>query len=416
MEAIAPFVVLFGVLIATTAALVLSARRHVAFENALERLADERGLHLPARRPLRGRGAPRDRTRHRHRVRKGRYRILHTRFRAYSGLPERLRIAAEAEGLVADLSRAAGRRDVEIGDPPFDGRIALTGEAPHVLRSWMDARTRAAALRAAAGVGSLSLSRGTWTLLVQGRVIDPVALGKLLDTVHAAAHALVDGKPLHVEGRLQQIAEHDPLPLVRHNALKALIAHERADRAWLKARLDGDDDVAAVLAAEALGEDGRAALRGRMTHPDPAIGRAAVLALARLAPSAEVDVLEDVLLAHLQRGDDLEIIDALGAVGTVRAVPALRACSEGLLRIGPTARRAEGAVRMIQSRVVGAERGSLSVVDPAGQGCLALAQEGRGALPRLSGGRGGGGSPIPPSDRSENHTRRGKRSRNGGSL
>ena len=78
-------------------------------------------------------------------------------------------------------------------------------------------------------------------------------------------------------------------------------------------------------------------------------------------------------LLSLLPAADLRVIDAVGRLGTVDAVGPLHVLADRVLALDGSATAAREAIRSIQSRVVGAEVGGVSVVEVTG-GALSTAE------------------------------------------
>lgn len=253
-----------------------------------------------------------------------------TRIRATGRQPPSLRIRRAALG----IGVAFGWVDVETGDPDFDLAVVVDGEAEDVLRSRLDAETRRAVLRAVSR-GAV-LADGGWTLEVVA-LTDPIHLENLTRDVLDAALALAAaGDP---DRRLMRIVSADPVLAVRQGALQSLIARRPAP------------DV----------------LRTCLSDREPSIRRAAALGIAALDDYPGRAEAEVVLVALLP---DPEVIAALGRIGTVGSIPSLtRLVGLGLT---PSERQARSAIREIQSRLVGVERGAVALAAPVGRGDLSI--------------------------------------------
>jgi HEAT repeat protein len=224
-----------------------------------------------------------------------------------------------------------------------------------------------------------------------------------------ALETLADAAPAHeLTGRALRRACDDPDPAIRLRA--ALLAGGKPARRALRAlaeRTDVPDEVSATtvdeiggrMAVADLGAMLGSALRARpktdlaavraLARGGPAVVPTLVAALPRLADdavAAAAEVLraigvrgaESALIAAVARPDAtvrIAVAHALGALGSVRAVPVLR----GLEADGGDVRSAaRAAVAAIQSRLGGASSGQLALAEPDG-GHLALA-EGDGRL------------------------------------
>lgn len=304
-------------------------------------------------------------------VRRGKSSTPYTRLRVGGRLPAALTI--EPEHVLSALGRAFGAEDVEVGDAALDGAALLRGEPAAMLLARLDPATRR--LVGEAVRDGLYLADGSWTWRTAGLEGDPnrlVALAERLRKLADAFAAVPD-----VEAALRDRVDADPDSGVRVRALHELRAQGRLDDVWLARLVDDEDARVALHAAKAAGETGRARLIALLDHDDARIARAAALAAAELPPGQGHDRLQARLIDGLA-SRDLAVVRALGRVGTPAAVPALRSL-QGALGLSEVEREAERAIAAIQARVVGAERGGLSVASPAG-GDLAIAEVARGAV------------------------------------
>lgn len=275
--------------------------------------------------------------------------------RISGGRPAPVQLSAKSD---AGEPSTRGRPDLTTGDPVFDARVRVTGHpADGILRQWLDAGTRQRILEAVA-LGVV-YRHAEWTY-TRGMMTDPVAIGALLDRVLAAALALARER---TPGDLRRIVTDDPVPAVRVAVLRDLLARGEADADWLEQLATSAGPTVASCAAAALGESGRGVLSGLLSDPD--VGRDAALALVRLGPGDARDAVENVLLRACLATAEPPVIDALAAIGSVRALPVLRELAAEGLGLTEVARRARAAVTAIDARV-GARAGGLSLAGAVG--------------------------------------------------
>lgn len=318
------------------------------------------------------------------------------------GLPSDIHLGRS--GVMAGLSNrslaSVEGHDVDIGSTGFDERYVIKGE-PIAIFALLDAEARdrfVAALDA-----GWTFQKGAWTFEIF-EVFDNDDAAARLETGLELARWLKERTCQELVPRMIERVHFDPEPGVRLRALEALIAHDvrrdtrvvalleemRHDEApkvrLLSAR--GRDDADAIVAMvldpefevrarlEALGEfslmeDGRlmavlsALIRGPGLEP-VALRREALDMLERIGVEAEgiaLDALEDREVVV-----QLGAVRALRAIGTAKAVPALRALA------GPNEleRAAKDAVLAIQDRI-GADVGGLALAEPGTEaGALAV--------------------------------------------
>jgi HEAT repeat protein len=320
--------------------------------------------------------------------------------------------------------RFIGEREIEVGDPSFDSEYYVQGRAPLAL-ALLDPETRwrlAALMRgrvAVAGQEAVEvhplLSDGTLEVRVKesGFSGNRERVPDVLAGVLEVARRLV--APRDVAARIAENLRGEPEPGARLRGVLMLareFPHHEATRGALVAALgdasqevrlragmalgeegrptllglvegSGTDDACAARAVAALGrglgaERAEAALRRALEGPGrPQTARACLEALALLGRSEA----EGLLLEALRQEDGQVAVGAaraIGRVGTVAAVPALREAAE---RGGEMRRAARQAIAEIQARLTGAEPGQLSLaVSEAGALSLADGEPGRLSL------------------------------------
>jgi hypothetical protein len=351
-------------------------------------------------------------------------------------------LSLRREGLsTAFEKRFIGEREIEIGDPAFDEEYYVQGQAPLAL-AILDAETRrglAGLLRGRVTVAGRetveigpSLSDGILEVRIKesgfsgNRERVPQILAGVLDV----ARRLV--APPDVAARLAENLRVEPEPGARLRALLTLArefhGHPATREALLAARADpsaevrlraasylgeegretllalvegaGTDDSCAARAVAALGsglagERAEAALRRALGGAGrPQTAQACLEALALLG-RAEA---EGLILLALRSEDDAvarAAARAIGKVGTVVAVAALREAAE---RGGEMRRAARQAIAEIQGRLTGAEPGQLSLAGgEAGALSLADGEPGRLSLAEEKDEvAGGGAAPTGP--------------------
>jgi hypothetical protein len=312
------------------------------------------------------------------------------------------------------LARAFDTRSLPIGDDAFDDAIAVYAE-PLLAHALLDCETRQALVALVRDVEDARVSGGQ---LVMTSGFEPIAtraarLGALLCAALSVCERLIPSGALEalVAGNLTT----EPHVETRRRALAVLLSERPEDpatRAAVGHALDDADESVRLAAALASGAEGHAVLRAiasDVSSPE----ESAVRALAKLGASLNggqvAQVLEGALAADREKVvmaclqspalatmPDAERLligllahpastvcyasaAALGRVGTVAAVVALRAAeSEDRIR-GATVRE---AVASIQSRLIGADRGQLAVAPDAGELSLADGTDGQVSLAR----------------------------------
>jgi hypothetical protein len=284
------------------------------------------------------------------------------------------RVVLRAFGGWSDREQAGVRTGHEV----FDGLVVIesaTGDhrrhSPEGL--WASAvldlamrREVGAVVAGARGVHE----HGAWTVPLDWNA----TAAQTVERIRAVV-ALTDrmAAPPDLPGALRERALRDPEDGVRALAADRLLTwladQPRRDDAFV-AELEAalPPGVARARAARLRGAAGEPALRALLGHEDPAVRTEAALGLERLGAPVEA-----ALIALLPRGD-LRVPGALAQSGTVAAVAALQAVE----RPPELVDAARDAVRAIQARAVGAERGAVSIVDPGAAGGLTEARSGGG--------------------------------------
>jgi hypothetical protein len=323
-----------------------------------------------------------------------------TRLTVSGGLPGDVHLGKA--GLMATLNDRALARvsgpDVEIGSARFDERYVVKGE-PRALFAMLDVEARERFTKALDE--GWVFQDGAWVFEDFGLMTGEVVVSRVRAGVELAGwlreRAAFDVLPSVIE-RIR----FDPEPEVRRNALSALIADGGAQAVEVgallddlgrdedpqmrllvaKARRDADTLTALALDAElktmtrveALGllatlEDERLLVTASAVLGESGTEaelRIAAVDMARwLGPRAEGMVI--TALRDPEKRVCEAAVRALGVVGTVEAVPALRALNGS----GELERLAKEAVVAIQSRI-GVEGGGLALAGAGMDGGLAV--------------------------------------------
>jgi hypothetical protein len=310
-------------------------------------------------------------------------------------------------------------RDIETGDPVFDGAI-FVGGIPASALAILDARTREMVRRLIVP-GGFSLRQGR---LIRERSVPTTQAEQVTGVIRdatAVGRALAQGaeEPAHL--RLARNAREDPIEAVRSRCLQALcesFPDTPLCEATCRGALSDRSPAIRLAAARALGAKGVDGLEDLIRHrgcPD-AVAKGALESLLALKPGR--DVVLPHLLALLDSGQvsarrlavetlgrmrhvpavdrlvalvgeaDVETAaaaaHAVGHLGSAGVVPHLRAAAEQRRQDVAVGEAVVEAVRAIQARLTDADAGQLSLPeaeDPAGALSLADAtQDERGRL------------------------------------
>lgn len=281
---------------------------------------------------------------------------LWSRVRVTTGAPLVLR----RETMWSTLTGAVLGEDVATGDAAFDGDVYVEGDGATVTCA-LDADTRRG-VRALLAEGAVHQGGG-WSHERLGEFSSAAEIVNRVRRMAATGDALGRGP---TPDSLRERAARDPDPGVRAVATERLLAalgDGAADPGWLDAlAAELTEPLAQVRIAALRGPAGHEVLRAHLGHPDRRAARVAALALAAGAEPGTDPALEGALAGLLP---DAEAIAALGRIGSVSSVAALRPLAERYAFDG-SASAAQRAIRAIQSRVVGGGRGALAVAEVAG--------------------------------------------------
>jgi HEAT repeat protein len=332
-----------------------------------------------------------------------------------------------AEGACPTLTRTAMRPRVstlmmdvlglETDDPAFDSRFGISGPTA-VVHAVLDDTMRAAllALSARPGVLELAVTAGELQVFVSATAC---ADAGFVEEVAAAALRLVAelGAPADVPARLARNARESVLRAVRERQLRTLVRHHPesgATRDALRAAITDPDAEVRLLAGRGLGDEGRPVLRalaaaedtvdtiasravdalaGRLTIEDaaallgrgPLLARSCLASLVRAVTDGRVatGAVEPAIAGALARSEAAvraAAIDALGRIGGASAVEPLANAAER--EDDDLAGAARRAIAAIQSRLVGADHGQISLADGAsGQVSVVATNAGDLSLP-----------------------------------
>lgn len=321
------------------------------------------------------------------------------------GACPRLTVAAARTRSADALAYAAS---LETGDPDFDRRYEVLGP-PAIVHAILDPAARAAIVELASrsGVVALAVVAGEVQVFLRPAAAYPV----LVETIAADAIALAArlATPGDAPARLARSALGAARPEERARLLHVLARHHPDHDATLAALRAACADPSAevrLLAGQALGAEGRAvlaalaaaddtadtvaahavdALRGALPATDPVpllsrgplLARACVTSLARGVAEGLVghDAAESAIAVALARPEPAVRAAAIEALATAGGASAVALLEDAAARAGGDLRReARSAIAAIQSRLVGAGHGQVSLADGV-SGQLSVARD-----------------------------------------
>lgn len=323
-----------------------------------------------------------------------------------SGLPSGIWLKPRRSGALT-----IDRHELRTGHPSFDAAFTLAGP-PWGAMAPLDAHARTVLLRQR----SLDFRLSSGCLQVELAEADARGLVDIARSLLELAGAIRAGGT--IEEQLLESAKRDPIPAVRERCLKALLEWAETGR---EARLEG---AALALASSAPGlrllggryaPEGWRALAVLAADPavDVALRQSAVLTLPEGAPAAalrrvaeatllDVDMelrlacarrlprwrctvsgaAEVGLLGLLERVEEaylITVVEALGAAGSPRSVPALSPLADAWFGDRALKRAATASIAEIQGRAVHTGEGALSLSSPEEVGAISLSHD-AGAL------------------------------------
>lgn len=262
------------------------------------------------------------------------------------------------EGLFSGVGKLVQGDDIQVGDPKVDGALLLRGMSDDIVARF-GPEARKAVTKAV--VHGWELSGGTWMTRRRGRMTNALEMQRVMalgmDTVISTR------LPGTVAQALMERALFDPLQTARLRCVEELIADNHRFTDAQREQLLASGGLVALAMAESMGSDGVPTLRRALQGGSGEIRLRAALALAKVGEGGLT--VESTLLAALQVDEYRPLaIEALGAVGTVESVPRLTPIAEEWM--GSSRHEARAAIRAIQSRLVGAEAGQVSLVETVG--------------------------------------------------
>jgi hypothetical protein len=300
-----------------------------------------------------------------------------------SGLPNGIGTGVEIkiESVGHKLAEALGAEDVATGDADFDRRLLLIGPNSIVLAA-LDADTRRVLLHLAKR-WNLRIADDQLQIETRRPVVSHRRLLRAVQDVTDLARRAASRGPLME--RLCDNALHDPIPEVRINNLEALARDKKRSPEVLRAALSDPSEKVRLRAALWLGTEGRPVLLALATSAATSdeCAAEAIRGLREALSEAKALALLESALSRRRHPVVPAALEALGLVGSVAAVPPLRAVIESHPLDFAMKRAADEAIARIQSRLEGAEAGQLAVAEgDAGQLTLADSAAGRLSLDR----------------------------------
>jgi hypothetical protein len=157
-------------------------------------------------------------------------------------------VKLESRGLSGTVDAVAGRGGVVVGDPAFDGKVALRGAEARTL-ALATPKVRRALLRLVAEGATLERGAMTWS----GHSLLPTRVRRVSTVFLDVAEALREAAAVPVHEALARAATRDPAPGVRRRALEVLVGLARSQRAAGAALDDALRAVDPELRREAAG-------------------------------------------------------------------------------------------------------------------------------------------------------------------
>jgi hypothetical protein len=219
-------------------------------------------------------------------------------------------LSLRREGLATTFEKAVGEREIELGDPAFDGELFVQGSAP-LARALLDAETRqllAGLLRGHVPVSSgtvparVTLTGGVLRADLQERAfsVRGERLPEVLAILRAVARRLV--APADIARRIADNLRNEPAAGVRLQSLLMLVRefgdHPAAREVLLAAREDASAEIRLRAGIE-LGDEGREVLLD-LAGAEGTEDRWAAAAVAALAERLPRERTEEILRQALR--------------------------------------------------------------------------------------------------------------------
>lgn len=280
-------------------------------------------------------------------------------------------ISLRKQGFLDDAWQAVAGEDLQLGDEEFDRLVVVKGD-PLVARALLDARTRRAVAELLTDLGA-SVHEGSVVLDVARTVTDASWVVERVTRLAGLVRDLREAEA-HLDDRLVDLVREDPAPGIRRAAFKDLKGRRPERLTPLLDTLVRDRDPGVrALAADLAGDLPTLRRLFAQTEDEEALVYAAMAVVRHRDGGAESALLTHA--AHPNATVRVAVADALGAVGTVRAVETLLPLTRGLLVDGAAKAAATAAIAAIQSRLGQVEAGRLSVVEDTLAGAVSVAAQ-----------------------------------------
>jgi hypothetical protein len=233
------------------------------------------------------------------------------------------RVELRAEGIVSGLTKAFTGPDVETGHDAFDDEVVVWGN-PTLLASLLDAETRRRVLHFVSRGGRVR--NGRLELTVPGELTTSgEVVGLMRESLELTGNLV---EPGHLAEKLGQNAVWDPIAGVRAACLRRLLERFPSHPVvaeTLKTLLRDPDEEVRLVAACAAGDEGVEVLLEivRSADTEPFQAAMAVGALGARLPIGVAMVTLERALVRAQLGLAGAVIEALGRIGSERAVDRL---------------------------------------------------------------------------------------------
>jgi hypothetical protein len=279
-----------------------------------------------------------------------------TRARVEADVPLSLTVGKES------FLKSLGKSDQRLGDPKFDESVRIAGGRVE-LQARMDRKSRRA-VRNLVGLGVV-LKEGVVSLDRRGRVTDPEVLEQMLGSVVDMALAM-ERRGTAQQALIELVLDRQEPVAVRRRAVGHI---EKPTESFLQTLSRDPNPALRLLGHRGLG-DAPSLIEMVEDLGAPTSVRLDALEGALALGGVAAGVGESLLVEQLGGEHAIRAIGMLQRSGTVGAVPALQELGGGLL---PTEakRAATSAIRSIQARVAGAERGGVSLARAGGGVSLA---------------------------------------------
>jgi HEAT repeat protein len=236
-------------------------------------------------------------------------------------------MSLQRENLETKLQKAAGRKEIVVGDPAFDDLAYVRG-APELIYAVLENETRIQLVEMLNWEPTLQVAQDQLRAQIPEAPASleiwkptPDIPASTLRPLIALARRL--SRPADLTGRLAHNAKTDPAAGIRRASLQFLLQKHRQDprtHETMRAALDDRDDEVRLLAAGAAGEAGYPVLEALARDAPDALAARAVVSLGRALSFESARAILDQAVGMKRPLTAKECVDSMGRTGAREAV------------------------------------------------------------------------------------------------